>query len=246
MAAAYAARELGLAAHIVVPETTTRHVRDRLAGLGATVDVHGAVWDEADAHARDLSTADGSAYVPPFDHPDIWAGHATLIEECVEKIPAPDEVIVSVGGGGLMCGVLQGMEAAGWQNVPLVAVETAGAASLAAAVAAGKPVEIAAITSIATTLGARRVADEAFAWTQRHAVISELVTDAEAVEGCLRFANDHRELVEPACGAALAVAARRGEPGKSSLVVVCGGSGVNLDQLERWRSQFELALDTRP
>ena len=240
MAAAYAARELQMTARIVVPETTPAFVRERLTALGAEVEVHGKVWDQADERARDLCRDERIAYVPPFDHPEIWAGHATLVAECAEEMDPPDEVILSVGGGGLLCGVLQGMHAVGWESVPLVAVETAGAASLAAAMSAGKVVEISEISSIAKTLGARRVAEEALAWTRRHPVLSELVGDREAVQACLDFANRHRVLVEPACGAALAVAARRRQPGRVALVVVCGGSGVNLAQLEAWRKQFGL------
>ena len=240
MAAAYAARELGMDARIVVPKTTAEFVRHRLVALGAQVQVHGDVWDQADERARRYCEDDGVAYVPPFDHPDIWAGHATLVAECAEAMEPPDEVILSVGGGGLLCGVLQGMHDAGWDTIPLVAVETAGAASLAAAMAADEVVDICEIASIAKTLGARRVAEEALAWTRRHPVISELVGDREAVEACLEFANRQRVLVEPACGAALAVASRRRQASRNALVVVCGGSGVNLDQLNRWRAQFGL------
>jgi L-serine/L-threonine ammonia-lyase len=77
---------------------------------------------------------------------------------------------------------------------------------------------------------------------------SAICTDAEAVEACLRFAADHRILVEPACGAALAVAYSDelretflGNVEGPIVFEVCGGSGVSLDLLNQWKEQFEVS-----
>jgi L-serine/L-threonine ammonia-lyase len=125
----------------------------------------------------------------------------------------------------------------------VIAVETTGAASFHAAVKAGAPVTLENIDTVATSLGASRVAQAAFDWTRRHDVRSVTVTDWQAVDACLRFADDMRALVEPACGAALAVAyqnlpelAQFQRP----LVVVCGGIGVDLAKLESWKTRFGL------
>jgi L-serine/L-threonine ammonia-lyase len=102
-----------------------------------------------------------------------------------------------------------------------------GAASLNAAVAAGVLVTLDAITSLATTLGARRVCDQAFEWTRRHEVHATTVTDREAVQACLDVADEHRLIVEPACGAAVAATLqRRLAPlcmAANVLVILCGG-----------------------
>lgn len=244
LAVAWAARRLGVAAHIVVPGSTPQVARERLRIFGASVEVHGAIWNEADALARGLATEPGSAYVPPFDHPLIWAGHATLVDELVVQLAAlglarPDAVVLSVGGG-LMCGVLEGMHRHGWREVPLVAVETTGAASLQAAVTAGRPVALARIETLATTLGALQVAEEAFRWTLRHPVRLVQLEDRAALAACRRFADDHQLLVEPACGVALAAleepsAAVALGDARVVVAVACGGSGVSLELLERWQ-----------
>ncbi len=98
-----------------------------------------------------------------------------------------------------------------------------------------------AITSIANSLGARQVAQHVFDLPKHHPIESVTVSDAEAVAACLKFADAHRILVEPACGAALAVAdvhpgllARFDNP----LVEVCGGIGVSLDKLKAWKERF--------
>jgi L-serine/L-threonine ammonia-lyase len=238
-AAAVAGRSLGVTTTILVPQTTPESVRRQIAALGAEVVVHGAVWDEANEEALRLCGAAEVAYVPPFDHPDIWDGNATLIDEAVKQAEGGFDVVVcAVGGGGLMCGVLEGLHRNNLGHVPVIAVETEGAASLHAAVKAGELVTLPAITSIATTLGAKRVARAAFEWTRRHPVHSVTVSDAQAIDACLRFADDLRILVEPACGAALAVAYQRLDvlaPYQRPLVVVCGGIAVDVAKLAVWR-----------
>jgi L-serine/L-threonine ammonia-lyase len=243
-AAAVAGVELGVRTTIVVPQTTAPSVRERIAAIGATVVVHGGVWDEANLEALRLCSVPGTVYVPPFDHADIWDGNATLIDEAVAQADAPfDAVICSVGGGGLLCGVLQGLHRNGLQHVPVVAVETEGAASFTMAARAGHLVTLPAITSIATTLGAKTVARAALDWTAKHEIACVTVTDKQAVAACLAFADALRTLVEPACGAALA-AVYENPPAvsrfKRPLVVVCGGIGVDLAKLAGWKQQFGL------
>ena len=239
-AVAYAGRELSLPVLVVVPSTTPESTRNQLKMMGAEVRVVGEVWDDADVAARELACAADIAYIPPFDHPTLWRGHSSLVDEVAESHGKPDLVVVTVGGGGLLCGVLEGMHRHNWSDVPLIAVETAGAESLHAAIAAGEVVELAAITSIAKCLGARRVADAALEWTRRHPVESVVVSDAAAVRGCVEFANRHRLLVEPACGAGLSLIYDGADclsQAQRILVVVCGGIGVDLDQLNGWVDQ---------
>jgi len=178
-------------------------------------------------------------------------GVATVIHESAEQLSEkPSVVVVSVGGGGLMSGVLKGMHDVGWADVPLVAMETKGADSFDAAVQAGELVTLDAITSVAKCLGARTVAAKALEWTQNHNIINHVCSDQEAVLACERFADDHRMLVEPACGASLAcvyenlfkVWQEQGKLGelKSALVIVCGGNIVSLKALKEWKEKLGL------
>jgi L-serine/L-threonine ammonia-lyase len=239
-ATAYAGRCLGVPVTVVTPNTISGYVHDLLRAEGAKVLVHGDVWDETDVFARDLAEREGGRYIHPFDDPIVWKGHESLIEEVVADGLRPDAVVTVVGGGGLLCGALQGMHAAGWTDVPVLAVETKGADSYDASLRAGHRVTLDAIRSLAKTLGARTVCAEAFAWASRHPIRSWVVTDAEAVAACRRFADDHRVLVEPSCGAALAAVYGAVEPlqGKERvLVIICGGAGVSLDLLAAWERQ---------
>jgi len=236
-AVAYAGRQLGAEVTIVVPKAASVWIQDLLRCEGATVIVHGEAWDDAHVYATQLAGRENAAYIHPFDDPRIWEGHASIVHEIAEAKIKPGAIVVSVGGGGLLCGLLEGLHQAGWKDVPVLAVETEGAASFAAAVEAGRLVTLERITSIATTLGARTVAAEALAWTKRHPIIPWIVTDRAAVNACQRFAGEHRVLVEPACGASLAAVYHRAKPLENLLpivIIVCGGAGVNLQLLEEW------------
>ncbi len=246
LAVAYAGRSLGVQVVVVVPETTTGRAKALLEQEGANVIVHGASWQEANAMATSLAGSD-DAHLHPFDDPLVWRGHASLIDECATSGLVPDAVVLSVGGGGLLCGVAEGMRRNGWTSTHIVAVETDGAASFNAAIAAGEPVTLDHITSVATSLGAKRVCDQAMRVAAEHAVTSVVVSDRAALAACERFLADHRILVEPSCGAALAVVydvALALEPFKTVLVVVCGGATATLEQMRVWSVQLQSAVQS--
>jgi L-serine/L-threonine ammonia-lyase len=240
IAVAYAGRHLSVPVVVVVPETTTARAKGLIQQEGAEVIVHGSSWQEANELALSM-VKESDAFLHPFDDPLIWQGHASLVDEVVRSGVKPDVVVLSVGGGGLLCGVVEGLHRNGWIDVPVIAVETEGADSLAQSVRAGYRVELAAITSIATSLGARRVCEQAFSWSKKHPFRSIVVSDRAAVSACQRFLADHRVLVEPACGASLAVVyngAPELEEFKSVLVVVCGGVTVTVEQLREWSNKY--------
>ncbi len=237
-AAAYSGRRLGLPTTIVVPSSTPEEMQSRIRAEKAQVIVHGDSWDDAFAYAEELAKRPRTGHIHPFDDPQVWAGHATMVDELAAVLgEPPGAVVAAVGGGGLLCGLLEGMHRVGWTRVPVLAVETEGAASFAASIAAGRIVQLEEISSIATTLGARAVAEAALEWTHRHPVTSWTTSDRAALNACLDFADDHRVLVEPACGAALAAVYTRAKPliGLGSiLIIVCGGAGVSRSLLDGW------------
>ncbi len=240
-AAAYAGQQLAVPVTVVVPETTPLMARTRMIAEGAEVIIHGQNWNEADSLARQLVEERNGAYIHPFDHPAIWEGHASMLDEVVTQGPKPERMVVAVGGGGLLSGVVQGLQRHGWGDVPLIAVETEGAASFAAALAAGQPTMLSEITSIANTLGAKQVTNQALAWTKKQPITSVVVSDHSAVEACLRFADEQRVIVEPACGAALSLLydhADALEGAASILVIVCGGAGATVEQLLKWQARL--------
>ena len=269
LACVSAAKSLHCAATVVVPLTCSPFMVNKLRLAGASDVIQtGASWAEADRHLKDQmlsphppdssswtqdswkeGEAQGKYYVPPFDHPYIWDGHSSMIHECPFK---PDAIICSVGGGGLFAGIMQGLQQRGWLgDLDVLAVETEGAASLAASLKQGELVRLDKITSLATSLGATQVAERAFRYaTAKGArVKSAVLSDADAVKGCRLLADEERLLVEPACGVNVAAAAaergarlRKYLPGLTEeskvVVVVCGGSNVTVDMLVEWGEKF--------
>ncbi|MED5595108.1 pyridoxal-phosphate dependent enzyme [Janthinobacterium sp. P210006] len=236
IAVAYAGRQLGIPVIVVVPETTSERARALIAQEGAEVIVHGAAWQEANALAQSMLTPQ-DAFLHPFDDPLLWQGHAGMIDEVAGAGLKPDAVVLSVGGGGLLAGVAEGLQRNGWDDVALVAVETEGAVSLAAAVAAREHVALPAVSSIATSLAARQVCAQAFHISQTRPLHSVVVSDRAAVDACQRFITDQRLVVEPACGAALAAVygkAPQLAPYRNVLVIVCGGVTATTQQLDHW------------
>ncbi|XP_062943422.1 serine dehydratase-like [Cynocephalus volans] len=250
VAAAYAARKLGIPATVVLPEGTSLQVVKRLQGEGAEVQLSGKVWDEANLKAQELAKRDSWVNVPPFDHPLIWDGHASLVWELKAALGTPPGALVlAVGGGGLLAGVVAGLVEVGWQHVPIVAMETRGAHCFNAAIEAGRLITLPGITSVAKSLGAKTVAARALACMQECEILSEVVEDSEAVSAMQRFLDDERMLVEPACGAALAAIysgllgrlqteGRLRPPLTSVVVIVCGGNNIDSQQLQALKIQL--------
>jgi L-serine/L-threonine ammonia-lyase len=236
----------------------------RTAGAAEVIQI-GTSWREADEHLREmiLPGDENGVYIPPFDHPEIWAGAATMVDEIelqlgersqtglatraaehAAKMIAPDAIVCSVGGGGLFCGIMQGLEGSSVsQHTRVIAAETLGAESLHVSVEAKELVTLPAITSIATSLGATRVAKQALDYGLEDKVLTVVLTDDNAVEACWRFANEERILVEPACGATLAVAytgkLKQLLPDLTAeskvVLVVCGGSNITIEILAAYR-----------
>lgn len=160
IAVAYAGEQLSIPVTVVVPETTTEHAKALIRQYNAEVVVHGDAWHEANALAQAmLGPAD--AFLHPFDDPLLWDGHASLIDEAVRAGVEPDAVVLAVGGGGLFSGVVEGLCRNNLDDVTVIATETIGADSFAQSLEQGRRVELDAITSVATSLGARQVSAHA-------------------------------------------------------------------------------------
>ena len=233
ISAAYAGRELGLPVRVFVPETTTARAIQQIQQYQAEVIVTGASWQETNEAAQG-ALSDELAFIHPFDDPLLWQGHATVVDEIIADGVRPDAIITVAGGGGLYCGIMAGLNAAGLDTTRVYVAETHGADSFAQSLSQQQIVTLPAITSIATSLGARAICNRALELAQNSDTHSALVTDADAVSACHRFLNAHRVLVEPACGAALALIYGQHvdlTEHEQVVVEVCGGTTTSLSTL---------------
>ena len=237
-AVAYAGKKLCVPVTVVVPVTTSEHAKRSIASLGAQVVVFGDSWIEANGKALTLLD-EQTVFIHPFDDPLLWKGHSTMIEELAAQGAKPDVIVCSVGGGGLLNGVIEGMRTVGWTDVGVLAAETVGAASLHSSLSEGRLVTLNEITTVATSLGAKTVSTRTFELATEFKVKSCALPDKAAVQGSVDLLNFHRILTEPACGvsvAALGEVNRLFPAAKRAVVIVCGGIGTTIGQLQAWQT----------
>jgi len=223
-AVAYVATQLGLRSVILMPQATPRNYVEATRGYGAEV-----VLVENSAVAFETLPsyqANGWTTIHPFDDPLVMAGQGTVGLEILEDLPDVTDVVISIGGGGFMGGVATAIKSLK-PGVRMWGVETEGADAMAKALAAGHPVQLAAITSIARTLGAPAVSERTLMLAQKYLESVTVVPDREAVIA-LRFLLERAKvLTEPAAACTLAAAERlRDRFSRDSRVVLilCGGN----------------------
>jgi threonine dehydratase len=211
-----------------MPESTPKNYVDATRGYGATVELKATI---AEAFAEiDKYRSEGRVFVHPFDDELVMAGQGTLGLEIIDDLPDVTDVVVSIGGGGLMAGVSSALKMRK-PDVRVWGVETVGADAMSKALEAGHPVELAAITSIAKTLGAPSVSAATLAAAQKYLESVTVVTDSEAVDS-LRFILERLKiLTEPAASCTLAAAQKLKENFGSHVVLVLCGGNLALDDL---------------
>ena len=225
IATAAAARELGVACEVFVPDISSPTKRARLAALGARVVVGGAAYVDALQACLARQQETGALLTHAYDQPEVLVGAGTMALEIEQQGGLPDSVLVSVGGGGLIGGV------AGWfeQRSRVVALEPELAPSLFRAREAGQPVDVAVSGIAADSLGARRIGSLAWDVTQAHVRDALLLTDA-SIQAAQRWLWMALKLaVEPAAALPLAALQSRCYVPRADEKVCLILCGANLD-----------------
>ena len=225
---AFACARLGIRGRIFLPATTPRQKRERILALGeGRVDlaVTGDTYDEASAAASLEAQSTGAILVPAFDDERTMAGQGTVAKEIVEQFgKAPDVLLAPVGGGGMLSGCLAYLSER-HPGTLVVGAEPAGAASMAAALAAGAPVNLDRIDTFVDGAAVRRAGDLTFAMVQRHRPELYAVPEGRICSEMLALYQTEGIVAEPA--GALATAALglfRPEPGQTVVAIVSGGN----------------------
>jgi threonine dehydratase len=228
---AYHAGRLGVAATIVMPETTPIMKVANTRAHGARIVLLGSNYDEAYAEARRLEQAEGLTFVHPFDDPAVIAGQGTAGLEILEQVPDVEAVVVPVGGGGLISGVAAAVKAMR-PTVKVIGVETEVLPSMLQAIEAGRPVTLEPASSLADGIAVKRAGDLTFEHVK--ALVDEIVTvsEEEIASAILYLLEKEKTVVEGAGAvpvAALMQRRIRGLEGKRVVSIVTGGNiDVNL------------------
>ncbi|MFC8527661.1 pyridoxal-phosphate dependent enzyme [Nocardia sp. NPDC057227] len=220
IAAALAAAGLGRTCTVVVPETAPHSKVAAMWSHGAEVRWHGTTHAEACAHAVELAAGTGALYLPVHDTPAVVAGAGVLGLELEEQVRGRPPVLAAVGGGAL----IGGLAAALGRRQRVIGVEPERRALLRAALSAERPVEVPA----ADSAGPDRIGAIALDLARRSDVPALTVTD-DAVDAARDLLwREFRIAVEPSGAAALAAlisGAFVAEPGRRTIVVLCGANG---------------------
>lgn len=271
LAAAYSALQLNMDCRIVIPRRTPQTIVEKMKAHKAMVEFFGDSAQEVAERAEEISKTTLFALIHPSDHELLYLGHSTMVDEIAEDLGSgvvPSLIVASCGGGGLICGLVDGVRKLGWQNrTKILVLETVGTRSFNAMVkAGGERVKLEKIDSVVTSLSVAQVnprTAQVFL-EAKPPLLSRLVTDSQAVAACVAFADDHRFLVGPACGTTLAAVYDRmiermltnneeeheifyDKKGNDKfshsedgpvVIIVCGGAEIDMETLRVLRKQF--------
>ncbi len=216
----------GIQATIVMPTFAPLTKVQATRSYGAHVILEGNSFDDAAAHAKELSAQHGYTYVHAFNDPLIIAGQGTLGLEILEKLPDVDTIIVPIGGGGLIAGVATAIKRLK-PTTRIIGVQAAGCAAVRSSLAAGQPVAVSVAQTIADGIAVKRPGDLTLPIIRQHVDEVLEVSDDEIARAIAHCASNARLVVEGAGAAGLAalIAGHISfQPGERICAVLCGGN----------------------
>jgi threonine dehydratase len=229
---ALAAKLYGIPAVVAMAENATQSKVEATRGYGAEVVLAGSIWDEADAHARELVRERGYVYIHPFDDLELQAGQGTVGWEIYQDWPDVEVIVVPIGGGGLISGISMAAKSLN-PSVRIIGVESSGAPAMQRSVEAGERVTLTEVDCKIDGLKVMRVGELTFQVVSRY--VDEVVSlpDRAIFDAMLWTWSRTKLLVEAAAAAPIAALLNgfvHVEPGTRVACVMSGGN-VNLSQI---------------
>lgn len=236
---AFAAARSGVAARIVMPETTPQIKVKRTRGYGAEVELVGESFNDALERSREIERSSGAVFVSAFDDPPIIAGQGTVGLELLEQVPELEAVVVPVGGGGLASGIALALKEGALElsrpEIEVYGVQSEAAPSMHDSFHAGKLQAVTGKPSIADGIAVKHPGENTFAILREHLHGMALVSEAE-IEHAIFDLLESAKVVTEGAGAAAFAAVREGRfpqlAGKTTAVIVSGGN-IDLNLLTR-------------
>ena len=220
---AYAAKELGARAVIVMPVTTPLIKVNRTKSYGAEVILHGDEYDDAYEYAVKLAQEHGYTFIHPFNDLSVATGQGTIAMEIIKELPLVDYILVPVGGGGLATGVAVLAKMLN-PNIKVIGVEPAGANCLEASLDMGEVVTLPFINTIADGTAVKTPGDKLFPYLKEY--LDEVITiqDDELIVSFLDMVENHKMIVENSGLLAVAALKHMNVTGKKIVAVLSGGN----------------------
>jgi threonine dehydratase len=222
---ALSAQLKGIQSVIVMPNITPLIKVDATKAYGAQVLLHGDVYDEAYRYALQLSEEKGYTFVHPFDDYDVICGQGTIAMEILDELENTDEILVPIGGGGLISGIALAAKALK-PSIKIIGVVPIGAMSMKISVDEGQISRLATVKTVAEGVAVKQPGDLTFSIVKKY--VDEIITVSEKdiMEAVLMIIEKHKMVAETAGAIPLAGIRKRAKPGKN---IVCLISGGNID-----------------
>ena len=231
---ALAAAKMNTSATIVMPKTAPEIKVNAVRRLDARVVLHGNTYDEARLHAEELAATEGRTFIPPYDHPLVIAGQATVAMELLQQCERqPDCIFVPVGGGGLIAGIALHVKAT-VPEIKIIGVEHDRAASMYQAMTTGERALLDHVDIFADGAAVRQAGEETFRIC-RELVDEILPVNVDEICAAVKdIFEDTRSIPEPAGALALTGLKKYVQREKltdGELVAIVSGANVNFDRL---------------
>lgn len=224
---ALSATKLGIPSVICMPAGAPISKVEATKAYGAQVVLVPGVYDDAAREAERLQREKGYTFAHPFNDPLVIAGQGTIGLEILEQLPEVEQVVVPIGGGGLISGVAFAIK----QKKPscrVVGVQAAGAPSMYLSLNAGAPTELASVATIADGIAVKRPGDLTFALCREYVDEVVTVTEDEIASAILALMEEQKTVAEGA-GATPVAACLFGKVSAGERKTVCLVSGGNVD-----------------
>nr|MCR5734268.1 threonine ammonia-lyase [Lachnospiraceae bacterium] len=220
---AYAAKEYGMKAVIVMPTTTPLIKVNRTKGYGAEVILYGDVYDDAYKKALELAEENGYTFIHPFDDPAVATGQGTIAMEIFKELPLVDYILVPIGGGGLAAGVSTLAKLLN-PKIKIIGVEPDGAACMKASLDAGKVVTLDSVNTIADGTAVKTPGANIFPYIKEN--IDDIITvpDEDLIVSFLDMVENHKMIVENSGLLTVAALKKLNVKGKKVVAILSGGN----------------------
>ncbi|MBD3203160.1 pyridoxal-phosphate dependent enzyme [Candidatus Woesearchaeota archaeon] len=220
----YAAKKFGMKAVVYLPKSTPKMKIEKIKSLGGETIMYGEAWDEANIKAMQIADKKSRVYIHAFSDEDVMLGQASVAYEILKEKKDIDAIICSIGGGGLISGVSRYAKSFN-PKIKIFGVETRGADAMFRSINAKRLITLDAITSIAESLGAKRVTELSFNYVKQYVDKLFVVPDSKAINVLIEILDKEKQLVEPASSCSLAACKNiKDIKGKNVAVVICGGN----------------------
>jgi threonine dehydratase len=233
-AVAFAARRLGIPATVCLSELVPANKVQAVETLGASVRRIGASQDDAQTEATRLVEEQGMTDIPPFDHPDVIAGQGTVGLEILEDRPDIETIAVPLSGGGLAAGVALAAKTIN-PEIRIVGISMERGAAMAAALDAGRPVEITEVATLADSLGGGIGMANRYSFELCRRLIDDVILlDEETIyAGMQAMFRTDRLVAEGASAVSHAALLSGALKCKGPTAFIISGCNVDMDQFTR-------------